>query len=317
MIAYLIRRAVQAVLVVLLVTVVVFLLLHSLPGGAARAVLGPKATPAQIAAFNRDEGLDRPLPLQYASFVGRALQGNLGYSYQLNQSVMSLLVQRLPKTLLLTILSTIVAVVIAVPLGVLQAVRRNKPADYGLTAVAFVLYAMPVFFLSLLLIIAFSQHLHWFPPNAPQQTSLPGILAHPAGLVLPVASLSLIAVAAFSRYARSAVLDNLFAEYVRTARAKGSLERRVLLRHVTRNALVPVVTLVGVYVPYLFSGALVVEAIFNYPGVGLLFWNAAQTRDYPVLLGVTLVVAIATVLASLLVDLLYAVLDPRVRYVAA
>jgi peptide/nickel transport system permease protein len=135
-------------------------------------------------------------------------------------------------------------------------------------------------------------------------------------MVLPVGSLALVTIAAFSRYARSAILDNLAEDYVRTARAKGALEARVLFRHVTRNALVPVITLLGVYIPYLFSGSLVTEAMFNYPGMGLLFWNAAQTRDYPVLLAVALVVSIATVAGSLLVDLVYALLDPRVRYVS-
>lgn len=317
MTAYLIRRLVQAIVVVLLVSVIVFILLRMLPGGPARAILGQQATQAEITAFNRTQGFDQPVIVQYLHYLGQLLQGHLGYSYQLNENVGTLLVQRLPKTLVLTVLATVVALGVAIPLGVLQAVRRNRPVDYALTAVTFVLYAMPVFFLGLLLIIAFSQNLHWFPPQAPQSDSLLTVLSQPAGLVLPVGSLALVTIAAFSRYARSAVLDNLSEDYVRTARAKGALEGRVLFRHVTRNALVPVVTLLGVYIPYLFSGSLITEAMFNYPGMGLLFWNAAQTRDYPVLLAVALVVSIATVAGSLLVDLMYAFLDPRVRYVAA
>jgi peptide/nickel transport system permease protein len=255
--------------------------------------------------------------VQYGHYLVRLLHGDLGYSYKLNQSVTSLLAQRLPKTLVLTVLATVVALAVAIPLGLLQATRRNKPTDYVVTGLAFVLYAMPIFFLGLILIIVFAQTLHWFPSEAPQGNSVSAVLSQGNALVLPVATLALITIAAFSRYARSATLDNLGEDYVRTARAKGALERRVLARHVAPNALVPVVTLLGLYVPYLFGGSLVTEAMFNYPGMGLLFWNAAQTRDYPILLAVALIVAIATVAASLVVDLIYAVLDPRVRYVPA
>ncbi|HEY3956735.1 MAG TPA: ABC transporter permease [Streptosporangiaceae bacterium] len=312
--AYVLRRLLQAVVVVILVTVIVFILLRLLPGGPARAILGQQATPAQVAAFNRAQGYDQPVIVQYFHYLGQLLRGNLGYSYQLNENVGTLLAQRLPKTLLLTVLATIVALLVAIPLGILQAVRRNHLSDYVLTAITFVLYAMPVFFLGLLLIIAFSQKLRWFPPQAPQSDSLLAVISQPGGMVLPVGSLALVTIAAFSRYARSAILDNLAEDYVRTARAKGALEARVLFRHVTRNALVPVITLLGVYVPYLFSGSLVTEAMFNYPGMGLLFWNSALSQDYPVMLGVTIVVAVATVAGSLLADLLYAVADPRVRY---
>lgn len=317
MAAYLARRILQAIVVVILVTIIVFVLLRLLPGGPARAILGQQATAAQVKAFNHQQGFDRPLALQYLDYLGRLLHGDLGYSYKLNQSVTSLLAQRLPKTLLLTILSTGVALLIALPVGIVQAVRRNRPTDYVITGISFVLYAMPIFFLGLILIIVFAQQLHWFSPQAPQGDSFTAVLSQANQLILPVATLALITVAAFSRYARSATLDNLGEDYVRTARAKGALERRVLARHVTPNALVPVVTLLGLYVPYLFSGSLVTEATFNYPGMGLLFWNAAQTRDYPILLAVALIVAIATVVASLVVDLLYSVLDPRVRYVTA
>lgn len=312
---YIVRRLLQAIAVVLLVSVIVFVLLKLLPGGTARAILGQTATPEQIADFNRAEGYDRPIPIQYLSYLGRLVRGDLGYSYQQNRSVASLLALRLPKSLLLTVVSTALAVVVAIPLGLLQAVRRNRAIDHIVTGVSFVLYGTPVYFLGLVLIIVFSEGLHWFPPAAPQAATMLGILGDPRALVLPVVALTLVSVAAYSRYARSAVLDNMYADYVRTARAKGASEKRVLLRHVVRNALVPVLTLFGAYIPLLFSGSLVIEAIFNYPGAGLLFWQAAQTRDYPVLLGITLVVAVVTVLGSVAVDLLYAVLDPRVRYV--
>ncbi|MFF4287758.1 ABC transporter permease [Streptomyces sp. NPDC001739] len=312
---FLVKRLGQALVVLLLVSVIVFVLLHLLPGGPARAVLGVQATPQAVAHFDHQQGYDRSLPQQYLMYLGRLLTGDLGESYKLNRSVASLLAERLPKTALLAGLSLALAAVLAVPLGILQAVRRGRAADHVLTGLAFLAYATPVFFLGLVLVLVLSQQLPLLPAEAPQADTVGGILAEPAGLVLPVVTTALGIVAAFSRYLRSAVLDNLGEDYVRTARAKGGSGARVLVRHVLRNALIPLVTLLGLYLPTLFSGTLVVESMFNYPGMGLLFWNAAQGSDFPVLLGVTLVVGVATVLGSLLADVAYAVLDPRIRSV--
>ncbi|MEU5474016.1 ABC transporter permease [Streptomyces lydicus] len=315
MIRFLAKRLTQALVVLLLVSVLVFVLLHLLPGGPARAILGVQATPDAVAHFNHQQGYDRSLPEQYVSYLGRLLTGDLGESYKLNQSVASLLAERLPKTALLAGLALALAAVVAVPLGVLQAVRRGRAADYLLTGVAFLAYATPVFFLGLVLILVFGQQLQLLPAEAPQADTVGGILAQAPALVLPVVTAALGIVAAFSRYLRSAVLDNLAEDYVRTARAKGQSNARIMARHVLRNALIPLATLLGLYLPTLFSGTLVVESMFNYPGMGLLFWNAAQSSDFPVLLGVTLVVGVATVLGSLLADLAYALLDPRIRSV--
>ncbi|MFG3115847.1 ABC transporter permease [Streptomyces sp. NPDC048197] len=312
---FLVKRLAQALVVLLLVSVLVFVLLHLLPGGPARAILGVQATPQAVAHFNHQQGYDRSLPQQYLMYLGRLLTGDLGESYKLNQGVAPLLAERLPKTALLAGLSLALAAVLAVPLGILQAVRRGRAADHVLTGLAFLAYATPVFFLGLVLVLVLSQQLPLLPAEAPQADTVGGILAEPAGLVLPVVTTALGIVAAFSRYLRSAVLDNLGEDYVRTARAKGGSGARVLVRHVLRNALIPLVTLLGLYLPTLFSGTLVVESMFNYPGMGLLFWNAAQGSDFPVLLGVTLVVGVATVLGSLLADVAYAVLDPRIRSV--
>jgi peptide/nickel transport system permease protein len=182
-----------------------------------------------------------------------------------------------------------------------------------ITAGAFIAYAMPSFFVALVLIILFSGTWSVFPPLAPQTSSLGGLLADPRALVMPVLTGTIATVAVFSRYVRSAVLDNLSEDYTRTARAKGVAERRVISVHVLRNSLTPLITMLGYYVPVMFSGAIVIESIFNYPGMGLLFWNASQTSDYPIELGVVLVIAVATVAGSLLADLLQAVADPRVR----
>lgn len=310
---YLTRRALQALAVILIVTVVVFCLLHALPGGPARGILGPQATAQQIAEFNRSQGLDQPLPVQYVHYLGTLLHGDLGTSYTLNESVAQLMLQRLPKTLLLTVLSAVVGLLLAVPLGMWQAVRRNKPVDYAITTLSFVAYATPVYFLGLILVMLFTQVLPWFPPQAPQGDTLGQVLAEPAALVLPVAAGAASMIAVFSRYMRAATLENLAEDYVRTARAGGARQGAVLRRHVFRNSLTPVVAMLGYYVPVIFGGALVIEQLFNYPGVGLLFWNAAQSSDYPVLLGCVLVISAATVVGTLIADIVQRLVDPRVK----
>ncbi|MBJ7597033.1 MAG: ABC transporter permease [Candidatus Nephthysia bennettiae] len=312
MTGYLVRRAIQAVIVLLLVSMIVFLLLHELPGGTARAVLGERATNVAIAQFNRDNALDQPLPVQYWRWLNRTLHGDLGFSFKQNEPVSQLLAERLPKTVLLAGISVLLALLVSIPLGLVQAVRRNTLVDYILTGAALLLYSTPAFWLALLLITFLAIHVRIFPAQAPQG-SIGEVIAHPSGLVLPVLTIALVSIAFYSRYVRSSTLENLTQDYVRTARAKGASSRRVVFRHVLRNVLVPVVTLVGLSLPFVFAGTLISEEIFNYPGTGLLFYSAAVARDYPVLLGVTLVVGTATVVGSLLADICYALLDPRVR----
>jgi peptide/nickel transport system permease protein len=314
MIGYLLRRVAQAVVVVLVVTIFVFVLLHQLPGGPARAVLGPRATPAQIAQFNQDNGLDRAVPIQYLEYLRHWATGNFGFSFKLNQSVGSLLQQRLPKTLILNALALAFTLVVAIPVGVYQAVRRNRFFDYAATGLSFVFYAAPTFFLGLIAVLLFSQKLNLLPPEAPQSDGVVPIFTEFSAMILPIVTLALLSIAGFSRYMRSSVLDNVTQDYVRTARSKGCSSARVLRGHILRNALLPIATLIGLSLPALFAGALVTESIFNFPGMGLLFWQAAQTSDYPVELGVVLVTAVATVLGNLLADISYVLLDPRVRY---
>jgi peptide/nickel transport system permease protein len=310
---YLTRRVLQAVVVIVIVTVVVFCLLHALPGGPARGILGPQATTQQIADFNRAQGLDKPLPVQYFYYLRTLLHGDLGTSYTLNEPVSQLIQQRLPKTLVLTVLSALVGLVLAIPLGMWQAVRRNKPVDYAITTLSFIVYSTPVYFLGLILVLVFTQILHWFPSQAPQGDTLGQVLSDPAGLVLPIVAGAASMVAVFSRYMRAATLENLSEDYVRTAKAGGSRRRAILWRHVFRNSLTPVVAMLGYYVPVLFGGTLVVEQLFNYPGMGLLFWSSAQSSDYPVLLGCVLVISIATVVGTLVADIVQRIIDPRVK----
>jgi len=313
MIGYILRRLLQSILVVLVVTIIVFILLHQLPGGAARAILGPRATAAQIAEFNAQNGYNQPLFIQYFRQLGQWLTGNFGFSIKLNQSVSSLLVQRMPKTIILGLLSLLLTVIVAIPVGIYQAVRRNKSFDYIATALSFIFYAAPTFFIGLIMIEIFSQNLGWFPPEAPQSDGIGPIFEQFDAMVLPIVTLALLSIAGFSRYMRSSVLDNIDQDYVRTARAKGAPPQRVLYHHVLRNALIPIITLLGLSLPALFAGALITESIFNFPGMGLLFWQAAQASDYPVELGVVIITAFATVAGNLLADISLAVIDPRVK----
>jgi peptide/nickel transport system permease protein len=313
MTTYIISRVFQALLVVIGVSLVTFIIMHMLPGGPAQAMLGPTATPQQIHTFIVQNGYNQPIFVQYWRYVVNVVHGNLGYSYHYNQTVASLLGQDLPKTALLVGLAMAVAVLVAIPLGVLQAVRRNRPVDYVFTAASFVGYAMPTFWLGILLVLAFAIYLPWLPPEAPQGTTVGAILQQPAGLILPVTTLAVVSLAAYSRFVRSSLIENLAQDYVRTARAKGASERRVLFGHILRNSLIPIVTLIGLSLPAVVSGAIITESVFNYPGMGLLFWTAATTHDYPVLMGTSIVVATATVIGNLIADVLYAVVDPRVR----
>jgi peptide/nickel transport system permease protein len=313
--SYLIRRLGQAVAVVIGVMVLTFILIHMEPGSVARSILGIRATGSRIAIFNATYGLDQPLYKQFAAYLVQVLHGNFGTSYYLQQPVSTLFAQRLPRDLFLLGLSTMLALAISLPMGMYQAVRRGGIGDITLGAVSFTLYCMPAFWFAVMLVAIFAVQTHIFLPEAPAGTSLGSMLAQPRALVLPVATLTLIQVAGFSRYMRSSVIDTLAQDFLRVVRAKGVPERLVLSRHVLRNSLLPIVTIVGLSLPGLVTGAIVVEEIFNYQGMGLLFYDAATHHDFPILLGSTLIVGAATVIGNLLADIAYGILDPRVRYV--
>jgi peptide/nickel transport system permease protein len=311
--AYLIRRLGQSVGVVIGVMILTFILIHMEPGSVARSILGVKATATRVSIFNSTYGLNKPLWTQFWNYVDQVFHGNLGTSYYLQQPVTSLFAQRLPRDVFLLGTSTVLALLIAVPMGMYQAVRRGGIADNLLTGTTFTLYVMPSFFFALLLVSLFAVQLHWFPPEAPSATSLSGMLADPSALVLPLATLTLIQISGFSRYMRSSVIDTLAQDFLRACRAKGLSERLVLWRHVLRNSILPIVTILGLSLPGLVGGALIVEDIFNYQGMGLLFYQASLQHDFPILLGSTLLVAVTTVIGNLAADVAYGILDPRVR----
>ncbi|MGD0559424.1 MAG: ABC transporter permease [Streptosporangiaceae bacterium] len=315
MTGYLIRRIGQSIAVVIGVMVLTFIMVHLVPGSAARSALGVKATPARIAAFNATYGLNQPLYKQFFSYVGQVLHGNLGVSFQFQEQVSTLIGQRLPRDMLLLGISTVLALIIAIPLGIYQAVRRNGLTDNLLSAGSFTLYSMPDFFFAILLIALFSVQLHWLPPTVPaNDTTIGSLIADPSALVLPVLTLTMVTVAGYSRYMRSSAIDTLAQDYMRVVRAKGLPERLVLSRHVVRNSILPVVTVVGLSLPGIVAGAVIAEEIFNYPGMGLLFFQAATSHDFPILLGSTLIVGVATVVGNLAADIAYGVLDPRISH---
>lgn len=311
MIGYIARRVINGIIVVFIVSLIVFILLHSLPGGLVRAQLGLGAKPYQVHQLEVQEGLLRPLPLQYTTWAWNALHGNLGFSYKLNAPVGSLLARYLPRTVLLAGTATVFAVAAAVPLGLYQGLRRAKVDDNLISVSMLAFYAMPPFLLGTIGIILLNIDVTAFPSTATAFGN--GVVADIEVLVLPVGTVFLGSVAYFSRYMRSSVIDNLLENYVRTAYAKGQSTRGVMVHHVFRNSLLSVMTLIGLSLPYVFSGTLIVETLFNFPGMGLLFFNAAQQRDFPVLLGVMLTITVTVVVGSLLADLGYAALDPRIK----
>jgi peptide/nickel transport system permease protein len=312
--AYLVRRVVQGIFVIIGVTVIVFIILHSLPGGPARGLLGPEASEQQVQQFIVANGYNKPIWLQYWRYIDQLVHGNLGYSYQSNQTVAALLGDDLPKTAVLVLLAYAVALIVAIPLGIMQAVRRNSLLDYVTTGTSFVAYSMPTFWLGILLILGFAINWRLLPAEAPQGATVSAVLQDPRAMILPVATLALVSIAQFSRFMRSSAIETLVQDHIRTARAMGMPERAILLWHLLRNSLIPIITLIGLSLPVTISGAVITESVFNYPGMGLLIWNAATAHDFPVLLGATIVLATVTVVGSLLADMLYAVADPRVRY---
>jgi peptide/nickel transport system permease protein len=299
--AYLARRALQAIAVVLLVTLIVFTLIRLAPGGATADVVGAGTAHQQFLA-------------QYLTWLGRVLHGNLGFSSVLNQSVGSLLAASLPRTLALTGTSTLIALIVAVPVGLLQAVRRSTATAHVLRVLTYLFYGTPTFVLGLVLISFLAIRWHLFGAEGPQAPGFIGVISDVYDMTLPVLTLSLVTIAIFARYLRSSALDSLAQEYVDAARARGAGQRRVLVRHVLRNSLVPVVTLIGLSFPQIVGGAVVVEIVFNIQGMGWQIVQAALNRDFPVTLGFTLVIGIGAAVGSLLADVGYALLDPRVRH---
>jgi peptide/nickel transport system permease protein len=312
------RRAVSGLGVVLGVVTLMFALLRLAPGDPALLLVGPAATADQVAAQRHALGLDRPLPAQYATWLGRFAQGDWGTSIATGRPVRTMLARAWPATVRLVGISLVLSYLIGIGIGVVQATRGGR-LDTALSVATVTLFALPGYWLGLMLVMLFTYRLRWLPAFGaagfdadflPPAARLADRLRH---LTLPLATLTLVGIGGTARFVRGAMLDVAGAPFVTVARAKGLSERRVILRHVLRNALIPVLTLLGLSLPTLFSGAVFIEAIFAWPGVGRVLVEAVQARDYPVVMAATAVSAVLVVLGNLLAELLVSVADPRVR----
>lgn len=317
MLDFVARRSLAAVPVLIGVSIVVFLTMKLIPGDAAQVLAGPQATAEQVQLIRQSLGLDRPLYVQYARWIGRALRGDLGRSIQLEAPVTEMVFDRLKNTLILALASTLLAVAIGVPAGILSATRHSTWIDRTSVAAALFGNSMPTFWLGLVLILIFSLHFRLLPSNGMYSLrgpgGLPDLLRH---LALPALTLCGVPAAVLSRLTRSSLLETLHDDYVRTARAKGVAESRVIVRHALRNALLPVVTLLAIQVGYLLGGSILVETVFSWPGLGLQLYDAIGARDLPLVQGGVLLVAALFVFINLVVDALYAAIDPRIGYTA-
>jgi peptide/nickel transport system permease protein len=313
MTGYLIRRFFTSVIILLGVSIFIFFLLHTIYPSPAIDVLGQKASPLSLKQWNTSHGFDDPFIVQFFRYLNNLIHGNLGYSFKLNQSVAQLFGERWARSAWLSGASLVLAVLIAIPLGIYQAVKRNTIGDNVATTLSFVTYAMPDFFLYLIAIQVLALTFPIFSFEASQSQNIFSIITDWRGMTLPILAITALIVAGFSRYMRSTSMDTLAQDYIKAARAKGLPERLVLYRHLVRNASLPMVTLIGLSIPALLAGNLVAENVFNYPGLGLLFFNALGLADYQVLLAYTLIGATLTIAGNLIADIALTVADPRIR----
>lgn len=310
---YILKRLIQMIPALFIISVVVFLIVHLIPGDPAKIIAGPNATDQQLQALTRQLGLDQPLWVQYIVWLQNALAGNMGYSFINNYPVNDLIAQRVPATLELALAAALVAALISFPLGIVAALRPGSLVDLVSTLFAALSFAVPGFWLALMLILLFALVLHWLPASGcPDFAEQP--VEHVKSLVMPALTLGVALAATLARFLRSSMLEVLSQDYVRTARAKGLFERTVISRHVLRNALIPVVTVFGLHTGDLLSGAIIVESVFAWPGVGRLTVQAIGWRDYSLLQADVLYIVLAFMIINLITDLTYGVIDPRIRY---
>lgn len=313
MLAFIARRALATIPVMAVVAIFVFLLLHLGPGDPATIIAGDYASPADIERIRARLGLDDPLYIQFASWIGRLAQGDLGVSIFSNLPVSTLIAQRIEPTLALSVFTLIIAITVAVPLGVVAAWRSGSWIDRGVMGFAVAGFSTPVFVLAYLLIYGLSMKLKIFPVQG-YVSIADGLWPFLYRLILPSVTLSVIFIALFARITRASMLDVLGEDYIRTAHAKGLPEHVVLMRHGLRNAAVPIITVIGTGFALLVGGVVVTESVYNIPGLGRLTVDAVLRRDYPVIQGIILVFSGLYVLVNLIVDILYTVFDPRIRY---
>ncbi|WLD94787.1 ABC transporter permease [Alkalihalobacillus sp. AL-G] len=316
MLSYIIRRVLMAIPLLIGISILSFGIIHLAPGDPTALLMDPNIKPEDRVAFMEKYGLNDPMHVQYMKWVGNMLQGDFGQSLiRTGTDVSYLIIARLPNTLFLMLVSTILAIVISIPFGIISARKPYTLTDYSVTTVSFIGLATPNFWFGLVLIMFLSVQADWFPTGGIATLNEPfSLWDRIHHLILPAFVLATADMAGLTRYTRTSMIDVLNQDYIRTARAKGFKERKVVYKHGLRNGLIPVITIFGVMLPSFFGGAVVVEKIFNWPGIGLLFIDAAFQRDYPVIMAVTIIAAVITVIGSLIADILYAVFDPRIEY---
>ena len=315
---YITRRLLIAIPTIAVISFVIFAILALAPTDPLSQFGADPRVPAEVRANIRHSlGLDDPWPIRYVKWVTSLATGNFGYSFMSHSPVMDLIKERLPNTLAVVGVAYVIGVLLAVPIGMVSAVRRYSLFDHLATTFAFVGFSVPTFFTGLLLILLFSINLHWFPfiyDSRLQITGIESFIAQIKQSIMPITVLALFNTATIARYTRAEMLEHLPLDYVRTARSKGILERFVVIRHVLRNSLIPVVTLIALGIPAVFGGAIVTEQIFRVPGIGELLIRSIGDGDTPVVAGILLIFAVLVVLFNLVADVLYAVLDPRIQY---
>lgn len=316
---YVIRRLLQSLVLLVGITMLTFAIMQLTPGGPMRLMIDPNIDPAQIEKAEQRLGLDRPVIVQYFSWLGEVARGNLGYCIKNGRPVLEVIMERVPATIYLTGLAFVLSFAAAIPLGVLSATRRYSLLDYTMTVVSFAGISIPAFFFGLLLIFLFSIKLGWLPTSGLATIGadlrgwalLADRLKH---VIMPALVLVLPNMATVMRYTRSSMLEVLGQEYVQTARAKGLSERVVIYRHALRNAMIPVITIFGLSLPFLFGGAFITETVFAWPGMGRLGIESVFAREYPVVMGINLFTSTLVLVGNLIADVLYAIVDPRIRY---
>lgn len=311
---YIIRRLIQSMFIIWGCATLVFFMLRLIPGDPVVTMLGPEYTPEAADALRRKLGLDASLPVQYVQWLGNLVRGDLGGSIATSDSVADIIKSGLPKTLSLAAVSFVIALVIAVPAGIVAALNRNTAIDYIASIVAFIGVSMPSFWFGIILILIFAVQLRWLPAIGYSEIGEDGVVEWLRRLILPSLAIGAGYSAILMRFVRAGLLEVLGSDYVRTARAKGLREKAVILRHALRNALIPVVTVIGIQLALLLSGAVVTETVFSIRGLGRILVGAIFDRDYPIVQGVILLIAVIFVLANLVVDIIYTFLDPRIHY---
>lgn len=316
MIAYLFRRTLQMIPALFGVSVIAFMIIHVAPGDPVTMMLSSDASQAEIEQLRSRLGLDQPLVAQYLNWLRGILSGDFGQSLYTSRPVLDEILDRFPNTIILTVAAIVIAVVFGVPLGVIAAVKRGSAVDSGAMIVSVIGWSMPNFWIGLILIVVFGVQLGWLPTGGMYnivafERTFTDLLYH---LILPAVTLGISHMAYVARFTRSSLLEVLHQDYIRTARAKGLRERVVVLRHALRNSLIPILSVLGVTVGHLLGGAIIVEAVFSWPGLGSLMVQGILARDFPLVQGAMLFTAATFILVNLMVDLLYALADPRIRY---